>query len=95
MSAAAAGSLVFPRTRRRLAGNTIIYGVCWAIVGVYVAETTNGSSQGIGFMMANATSTFQTAQFFVGLFIIGCAGILLTSVVALLQRRLQHGGAAR
>jgi ABC-type nitrate/sulfonate/bicarbonate transport system permease component len=70
-------------------------GVCWAIVGVYVAETTNGSSQGIGFMMANAASTFQTAQFFVGLFVIGCAGILLTSLVALMQRRLQHGGAAR
>ena len=70
-------------------------GVCWAIVGVYVAETTNGSSQGIGYMMANAASTFQTAQFFVGLFIIGCAGILLTSVVAVAQRRLQHGGGTR
>jgi ABC-type nitrate/sulfonate/bicarbonate transport system permease component len=70
-------------------------GVCWAIVGVYVAEISNGSSQGIGYMMSNAASTFQTAQFFVGLFIIGCAGILLTSLVALLQRRLQHSGGAR
>jgi ABC-type nitrate/sulfonate/bicarbonate transport system permease component len=69
-------------------------GVCWAIVGVYVAEISNGSSQGIGYMMSTAASTFQTAQFFVGLFIIGVIGILLTSLVGLLQRRLQHGRTA-
>jgi ABC-type nitrate/sulfonate/bicarbonate transport system permease component len=66
-------------------------GVCWAIVGGYVAEISNGSSQGIGYMMSTAAATFQTGQFFVGLFIIGVAGVLLTSVVGFLQRRLQHG----
>jgi ABC-type nitrate/sulfonate/bicarbonate transport system permease component len=69
-------------------------GVCWAIVGVYVAEISNGSSQGIGYMMSTAAATFQTGQFFVGLFLIGLAGIALTSIVSFLQRRLQHGEAA-
>jgi peptide/nickel transport system permease protein len=36
MSAISAAPVLFPRTRRRLAGNTIVYGVCWAIVGVAV-----------------------------------------------------------
>jgi ABC-type nitrate/sulfonate/bicarbonate transport system permease component len=72
-----------------LAGMRI--GVCWAIVGVYVAEISNGSSEGIGFMMSNAAATFQTARFFVGLLIIGTAGILLTALLGFIQRRLQHG----
>jgi peptide/nickel transport system permease protein len=36
MSTATAGGLVVPRTRRRLAGNSIVYGVCWFIVGLAV-----------------------------------------------------------
>jgi peptide/nickel transport system permease protein len=36
MSAVSATPVLFPRTRRRLAGNTIVYGVCWAIVAVAV-----------------------------------------------------------
>jgi peptide/nickel transport system permease protein len=36
MSTATAGGLVFPRTRRRLAGNQIVYGVCWLIIGLAV-----------------------------------------------------------
>jgi peptide/nickel transport system permease protein len=36
MSTAAAGGLVLPRTRRRLAGNQIVYGICWFIVGLAV-----------------------------------------------------------
>jgi peptide/nickel transport system permease protein len=32
MSTAAAAGLVFPRARRRLAGNTVVYGICWAII---------------------------------------------------------------
>jgi peptide/nickel transport system permease protein len=36
MSTATAGGLVFPRTRRRLAGNQIVYGLCWLIIAVAV-----------------------------------------------------------
>lgn len=36
MSAISAAPVLFPRTRRRLAGNTIVYGVCWAIVAAAV-----------------------------------------------------------
>jgi NitT/TauT family transport system permease protein len=66
-------------------------GVAWAIVGVYVAEISNGASEGIGFMMSSAADTFQTARFFVGLVIIGCGGIFLTSLVSVAQRRLLRG----
>jgi ABC-type nitrate/sulfonate/bicarbonate transport system permease component len=66
-------------------------GVAWAIVGVYVAEISNGSSEGIGFMMSNAADTFQTARFFVGLIIIGCGGIFLTTLISVAQRRLLRG----
>jgi hypothetical protein len=30
MSTATGGGLVLPRTRRRLAGNRIVHGICWA-----------------------------------------------------------------
>lgn len=36
MSTATAGGLVFPRTRRRLAGNTIVYGLCAVVVAIAV-----------------------------------------------------------
>jgi peptide/nickel transport system permease protein len=36
MSTVTAGGLVFPRTRRRLAGNQIVYGLCWLIIAVAV-----------------------------------------------------------
>jgi peptide/nickel transport system permease protein len=36
MSTVTAGGLVFPRTRRRLAGNQIVYGLCWLIIALAV-----------------------------------------------------------
>lgn len=36
MSTITAGRIFFPRTRRRVAANTIVYGLCWAIVAVAV-----------------------------------------------------------
>lgn len=36
MSTVTAGRIFFPRTRRRLAANTIVYGTCWAIIGIAV-----------------------------------------------------------
>ena len=37
MSTATIGrTIVFPRTRRRLAASSIVYGLCWAIVGIAV-----------------------------------------------------------
>jgi peptide/nickel transport system permease protein len=36
MSAISAAPVLFPRTRRRLAGNAIVYGVCWTIVAAAV-----------------------------------------------------------
>ncbi len=36
VSTITAGRIFFPRTRRRLAANTIVYGLCWAIVAVAV-----------------------------------------------------------
>jgi peptide/nickel transport system permease protein len=37
MSTAVAGRLIFPRTRRRLAAGSLVYGLCWAIIAVAVA----------------------------------------------------------
>jgi peptide/nickel transport system permease protein len=36
MSTVTAGGLIFPRTRRRLAGNQIVYGLCWLIIALAV-----------------------------------------------------------
>jgi peptide/nickel transport system permease protein len=37
MSAVTVGrGIIFPRTRRRLAASSVVYGVCWAIVGIAV-----------------------------------------------------------
>lgn len=36
MSVATAGRVVLPRARRRLAGHTVVYGLCWVIVAVAV-----------------------------------------------------------
>ena len=52
-------------------------GVALGLIGVVVGEMFGGS-EGIGFMVAYGSQTFDTAQLFVGVMVIAFAGILLT-----------------
>jgi NitT/TauT family transport system permease protein len=60
-------------------------GVALGLIGVVVGEMFGGS-EGIGFMVAYGSQTFDTAQLFVGVMVIAFAGILLTA----LTERLEH-----
>jgi len=60
-------------------------GVALGLIGVVVGEMFGGS-EGIGFMVAYGSQTFDTAQLFVGVMVIAFAGILLTAVT----ERLEH-----
>jgi NitT/TauT family transport system permease protein len=64
-------------------------GVAHGLIGVVVGEMFAGS-QGIGFMIAYGGQTFATDTLFVGVAIIAFAGILLTWMAELLQRRFSR-----
>jgi len=57
-----------------------------ALIGVFVAELL-GAQHGVGAMIENAGQQFQTDVVFAGLLIFAAAGMLLTSIVRLLERR--------
>ena len=64
-------------------------GVALGLIGVVVGEMFGGS-RGIGFMVAYGGQTFATDTLFVGVVIIACAGILLTSLAERLERRFSR-----
>jgi ABC-type nitrate/sulfonate/bicarbonate transport system permease component len=57
-----------------------------ALIGVFVAELL-GAQHGVGAMIESAGQQFQTDLVFAGLLIFAVAGMLLTSMVRLLERR--------
>lgn len=59
------------------------------LIGVIIAEF-QASTQGIGYMIANAGSNFQTAQVFVGVVIISVIGVVLTQLARMLERRFDR-----
>ena len=63
-------------------------GVGHALTGVVVGELI-AAQAGVGLMMAQAGSTFQTPKVFAGLFIIAGAGILITAAIQRLEHRFQ------
>jgi NitT/TauT family transport system permease protein len=75
------GSVPFTLTGLRL-------GIGHALIGVVVGELI-AAQAGIGLMMANAGATYQTSRVFVGLFILAFAGLALTYILQLLERRFQ------
>ncbi|GGG06525.1 ABC transporter permease [Paenibacillus abyssi] len=60
-------------------------GLGHALIGVVVGEMT-AATMGVGHMMFTAGQTFQTDLVFVGLIIIAGFGVILTSLVQLLER---------
>lgn len=75
------GSLPFILTGARL-------GVGLALIGIVVGELL-GAHAGVGLMIANAGDTFQIPVIFLGVFILGIAGVIFTQLVSLLERRVR------
>jgi ABC-type nitrate/sulfonate/bicarbonate transport system permease component len=74
-----------------LAGMRI--GVGHAIAATYVAELGASANVGVGHMMVTAGDSLSTARVFVGFVIFGIAGIVVTLLIGLLQKRLTHDAA--
>jgi ABC-type nitrate/sulfonate/bicarbonate transport system permease component len=64
-------------------------GVALGLIGVVVGEMFGGS-QGIGFKVAYGGQTFATDTLFVGVLIIAFAGILLTSLAEMVEKRFSQ-----
>jgi NitT/TauT family transport system permease protein len=64
-------------------------GVALGLIGVVVGEML-GASEGIGFMVAYGGQTFQTDTLFVGVVIIGFAGIVLSALTGSLEKRFSR-----
>jgi ABC-type nitrate/sulfonate/bicarbonate transport system permease component len=74
-----------------LAGMRI--GVGHAIAATYIAELGASANVGVGHMMVVAGDELATARVFVGFVIFGVAGIAVTLLIGLLQKRLSHEAA--
>ncbi len=61
-------------------------GLGHALIGIVVGEMY-GASAGIGFMMQTAGATFQTDKVMVGIFIIAAAGMGLTHVLRIIEKK--------
>src|SRR5215472_15911123 len=61
-------------------------GLGHALIGIVVGEMY-GASAGIGFMMQTAGATFQTDKVMVGILIIAAAGMGLTHVLKMIERK--------
>ncbi len=64
-------------------------GLAHALVGIVVGEMY-GAQHGIGFMIAVAGARFQTDKVMVGIIIIAGAGIALTELLRLIERRFER-----
>jgi ABC-type nitrate/sulfonate/bicarbonate transport system permease component len=61
-------------------------GLGHALIGIVVGEMY-GASAGIGFMMQSAGATFQTDKVMVGIIIIAAAGMAMTQVLKMIEKR--------
>jgi NitT/TauT family transport system permease protein len=59
------------------------------LVGVIISEF-QASTEGLGYMITNAGSNFQTAQVFVGVVIVALIGVILTQVARMVERRFDR-----
>ncbi len=75
------GSVPFILTGLRL-------GVGHAVIGVFVGELI-AAQHGVGFMMATAGYTFQTAKAFVGLIMFSTTGLCMTVLIRALENHFQ------
>jgi NitT/TauT family transport system permease protein len=61
-------------------------GLGHALIGIVVGEMY-GASSGIGFMMQTAGATFQTDKVMVGIVLIAAAGMAMTQLLRMLEKR--------
>ena len=69
-----------------LAGARI--GVGRGVIGIFVAELFGGASKGVGLMIQNAASVFDTPLLFVGIIVLAVMGVVVTSLIRQLERRM-------
>lgn len=65
--------------------NGMRLGVAYGIIGVFVGELV-AAQHGVGYMMQSASSALSTPRVFVGLLIFGLTGVILTSLLARVER---------
>jgi NitT/TauT family transport system permease protein len=63
-------------------------GLGHALIGIVVAEMY-GATHGLGFLISVAGARFQTDKVMVGIIIIALAGILMTAVLRMIERRFE------
>ena len=63
-------------------------GLGHALVGIVVGEMY-GATHGLGFLIATAGARFQTDKVMVGIIIIAAAGIVMTGLLRLIERRFE------
>jgi ABC-type nitrate/sulfonate/bicarbonate transport system permease component len=64
-------------------------GLGHALVGIVVGEMY-GATHGLGFLIATAGARFQTDKVMVGIIIIAAAGVAMTSLLRLIERRYER-----
>ena len=64
-------------------------GLGHALVGIVVGEMY-GATKGLGFLIATAGARFQTDQVMVGIILIASAGVTLTELLRLIERRFER-----
>lgn len=63
-------------------------GVGRGVIGIFVAELFGGASKGVGLMITNAASVFNTPMLFVGIIVLALMGVAVTSAIRYLERRM-------
>jgi NitT/TauT family transport system permease protein len=63
-------------------------GVGRGVIGIFVAELFGGASKGVGLMITNAASVFNTPMLFVGIIVLALMGVAVTSALRYLERRM-------
>lgn len=63
-------------------------GVGRGVIGIFVAELFGGASKGIGLMISNAATVFDTPLLFVGIMVLAGMGIGVTTLLRFLERRM-------
>jgi NitT/TauT family transport system permease protein len=64
-------------------------GLGHALVGIVVGEMY-GATHGLGFLIATAGARFQTDKVMVGIIIIAAAGVVMTELLRLIERRFER-----
>jgi NitT/TauT family transport system permease protein len=63
-------------------------GVGRGVIGIFVAELFGGASKGVGLMIQNAASVFNTPLLFVGIMVLAVMGVAVTGVLRYMERRM-------